>query len=81
MHVRCVGEGLGVYRRLSRLGKRPKAFRAPVSDNPLIWRTVTGEGSLTVCSSLRDTIVDSLLCRSRISTIVVRSRAVTYRRV
>lgn len=30
---------LGIYRRLSRLGKRPKAFRAPVSDNPLTWRT------------------------------------------
>lgn len=63
MHVGGIGEGLGVYGRLSRLGKRPKAFRAPVSDNPLTWRTQTEEGSPTVCSSLRDTAVYSLLCR------------------
>ncbi len=80
MHVGGIGEGLEVYRWLSRLGKRPKAFKAPVSDNPLIWRTVV-EGGLTVCSSLRDTIVDSLLCRCRIGKIVVRSRGVVFMRV
>ena len=54
MHVGAIEEVLGVYRRLSRLGKRPKAFRAPVGDNPSTGRTVTEQGSLTVCSSLRD---------------------------
>ena len=50
-------ERLGIYRQLSRLGKRPKAFRAPVSDNPLTWRAVTRGGGLAVSSSLRDTTV------------------------
>ena len=63
------------------LGKRPKAFRAPVSDNLLTWRTVMGEGSLTFSSSLHDTIVESLLCRCRIGKIAVRPRAVAYMRV
>ena len=46
MHVGGVREGMGGYiGGFSRLGKRPKAFRAPVSDNPLTWRTVTGEAA------------------------------------
>ena len=58
MHIGGMGEGMGgCIGGFSRLGKRPKAFRAPVSDNPLTWRTVTGGGSLDMGNSLRDTIV------------------------
>ena len=78
MHVRGIEEVLGVYRRLSGLGKRPKAFRAPVGDNPSTGGTVAEQGSLVVCSSLRDTVVYSLLCRCRIGRIVVRLRAAVY---
>ena len=58
MHIGDVGEGMGgCMGGFSRLGKRPKAFRAPVSDNPLTWRTVTREGSLTGSGPLRDITV------------------------
>ena len=78
MHIGGIGEGLGVYRRLSRLGKRPKAFRAPVSDNPSPGRTVTEQGSVAVCSSLRDTVVYTLSRRFCIGRIVIKSRAAIY---
>lgn len=46
MHVRGMGEGLGVLWAALKVGQKAKGLKSPVSDNPLSWRTVMGEGSL-----------------------------------